>query len=239
MSTFCSHLRSAAAAFLFLIAALSALPCSSSADDAMPSSPAWLSRIPEARDAGQIFVVAGVGKTTATVSMHTRDAQGKWRQVFSTPGFIGINGLGKTREGDGKTPAGTFRFNAAFGLGEDPGCAIPYTQADGNLWWSGDTRRGMHYNQLVDIREFPDLSRKDSERIADYPVHYRYCLNISYNEKCVPGAGSAIFLHCFGPVNPYTGGCVAIPEDKMILAMQNVEPGCVVVIGERKAITGK
>ncbi len=230
--------RALAAAFLFLISFLPVSPCPSQADEQIPS-PAWVGRLPEAKGAAQLFVVAGVGKTTATVTMHERGSDGAWRQILSTPGFIGINGLGKTKEGDGKTPVGAFRFNAAFGLAEDPGCAIPYVQADGYTWWSGDTRKGMRYNQMVDLREFPSLSQKDSERIADYPVHYRYCLNISYNEQCVPGKGSAIFLHCFGPVNPYTGGCVAIPEDKLVQVMRNVRPGCVVVIGERKAITGK
>ena len=55
-------------------------------------------------------------------------------------------------------------------------------------------------------------------------------MNISYNEACTPGLGSAIFLHCFGPYKPFTGGCVAIPENQMIKVMQNVKPDCVVVI---------
>ncbi|MBO5514825.1 MAG: hypothetical protein J5963_01835, partial [Schwartzia sp.] len=69
-------------------------------------------------------------KTTAWVSMHEKDQEGNWRVVMTTPGFIGKEGLGKTQEGDGRTPVGTFRFNAAFGIAEDPGCAIPYTRVD-------------------------------------------------------------------------------------------------------------
>ncbi|MBQ9366075.1 MAG: hypothetical protein IJT82_09880, partial [Schwartzia sp.] len=59
---------------------------------------------------------------------------------------------------------------------------------------------------------------------------YTYCMNISYNENGTPGLGSAIFLHCFGPCKPYTGGCVAIPLEKMRFVMQHVRPDCVVVI---------
>ena len=44
------------------------------------------------------------------------------------------------------------------------------------------------------------------------------------------GAGSAIFLHCLGPNKPFTGGCVAIPENQMKIVMQNVKPDCKVVI---------
>lgn len=195
------------------------------------ASPEWVSRLPQAKDAKQLFVVAGVGRTTAWVSMHEKDADGIWRQIMTTPGVIGKNGLGKTKEGDGMTPVGTFRFNAAFGIAPDPGCEIPYKQVDENIYWSGDVRPGMKYNQMVDIRELPDLETESSEHIVDYDPHYTYCMNISYNEKGTPGLGSAIFLHCFGPAKPYTGGCVALPEEKTRFVLRYVRPDCVVIIG--------
>ncbi|MBR4473324.1 MAG: alpha/beta fold hydrolase [Oscillospiraceae bacterium] len=192
------------------------------------NSPEWVEKLDAARDADQLFVVAGVGETTAYVSMHEKDASGTWKQIMTTPGFM--NELGKTKEGDSKTPVGVFRFNAAFGIKEDPGCAIPYLQVTEDNYWSGDAREGYHYNQMVSIKDYPDLDLKDSEWIVDYPIHYQYCLNISYNEEGIPGLGSAIFLHCLGPCKPYTGGCVAIPRDQMITVMQHVSPDCVVVI---------
>lgn len=193
-------------------------------------SPDWVVKLPQAAGAKQLFVVAGVGKTTAWISMHEKDADGSWRQIMTTPGVIGKNGLGKTKEGDGMTPVGSFRFNAAFGIAPDPGCAIPYKQVDENIYWSGDVRPGMKYNQMVDIREFPGVDTENSEHIVDYNPHYIYCMNISYNENGTPGLGSAIFLHCFGPAKPYTGGCVALPEEMMCFVMQHVRPDCVVVI---------
>lgn len=51
-------------------------------------------------------MVAGIGKTTAYVSMHQKDADGNWKQIFTTPGYIGKSGLGKTKEGDAMTPVG-------------------------------------------------------------------------------------------------------------------------------------
>ena len=83
---------------------------------------------------------------------------------------------------------------------------------------------------MVSIGDYPDLNTEDSEHIVDYMNEYQYCLNISYNADGTPGLGSAIFLHCFGPIKPYTGGCVAIPKDKMTTVMQNVQEDCVVVI---------
>ena len=200
-------------------------------------SPEWVRELAVAQDetVTQIFVVAGLGmdRTTATVSMHERDEDGQWKQVLSTPGYVGKNGLCPDEdhaEGCGQTPIGIYHFNKAFGIAADPGCALPYTQISEDIWWSGDVRNGMHYNEMVDIREVPDLNKDDSEHIVDYEYQYQYCLNISFNEDGTPGRGSAIFLHCLGPEKPYTGGCVAIPENMMKQVMQRVEPDCVVII---------
>ena len=203
----------------------------------LPDSPLWIADLGEKKGARQLFVVAGVGQTTAFVSFHEKDENGVWKELMTTPGFIGKKGLGKTKEGDGKTPVGTFSFNAAFGIAEDPGCAIPYRQVTEDDYWSGDIRPGYAYNRMVSIRDYPDLNREDSEHIVDYTVHYQYCLNISYNEACVPGVGSAIFLHCLGPNKPYTGGCVAIPQDKLIFVLQRVDPDCAVIIDSLQVLS--
>ena len=198
-------------------------------------SPAWITALDAAKDENtkQLFVVAGFGmdKTTASVSMHERDENGNWKQILSTPGFVGKNGLcfdADHKEGCGQTPVGVYHFNKAFGIAPDPGCAIPYTQVTDDTWWSGDP--AYHYNEMVDIRDYPELVKDDSEHIIEYEYQYQYCLNISFNEAGTPGRGSAIFLHCFGPLKPYTGGCVSLPEHIMEQVMQRVQPDCVVVI---------
>ena len=203
----------------------------------LPDSPPWIAALGEAKEARQLFVVAGVGQTTAYISLHEKNADGSWKELLSTPGFIGKHGLGKTKEGDGMTPVGTFRFNAAFGIAEDPGCAIAYHQVTEEDYWSGDGREGYGYNTMVSIRDLPDLSLADGEHIIDYTAEYQYCLNISYNDACVPGDGSAIFLHCLGRVKPYTGGCVAIPEACMLTVMEEVRPDCVVVIDSLQTLS--
>ena len=204
-------------------------------------SPAWVASLHAAQDAEQLLVVAGIGmdKTTAFISMHQRDADGNWKQILSTPGFVGKNGLCADedhKEGCAQTPAGTYHFNKAFGIAADPGCEMPYIQVDENTYWSGDPDR--QYNQMVDIRDVPDLVMDDSEHIVDYVYQYQYCLNISFNEDGTPGRGSAIFLHCFGPQKPWTGGCVAVPEYIMKRIMQNVREDCVVVIDTLENLGG-
>ena len=204
----------------------------------LPASPEWISKLSAAQNAQQLIVVAGIGKSTAWISMHTKDELNVWRQIMSTPGFIGRAGLGKSKEGDGKTPLGTYYFTKAFGIKKNPGCALPYTQVDGNQYWSGDERAGMMYNHLVDIRQYPALNVDVSEHLIDSDPEYSYCLNISYNEGGTAGLGSATFLRCFGESAPYTGGSVAIPEDKMLVVMKNVQPNCLVVIDSIENLGG-
>ena len=177
----------------------------------------------------------GTDKTTASVSMHNRGADGTWKQVLSTPGYVGKNGLCADedhKEGCGQTPMGTYHFNKAFGIADDPGCGgFAYVKVDDDTYWSGDDREGMHYNEMVRLSDYPDLVMDDSEHIVDYEYQYQYCLNISFNEAGTPGRGSAIFLHCFGTLKPYTGGCVSVPEYTMVSVLRRVRPDCVVVIG--------
>ena len=204
---------------------------------AQSTTPQWIQRLPALQNANQAVIVAQLGeKTTAWISMHARDLNGEWQQIMSTPGFIGKNGLGKEKEGDNKTPVGVFKFNYALGIAPDPGCQIPYTQIDENYYWSGDFN--YKYNQLVDIREYPALDTTYSEHLIEYDPYYTYVLNMGYNAECTPGRGSALFLHCFGPIKPWTGGCVAIPTDKMKFVMQNVTADCVLVIDSLENLGG-
>ena len=205
-------------------------------------SPDWVGKLDAAGDAKQMLIVAAFSAdaTDAWISLHEKQSDGSWHMVMTSPGFIGKNGLGKTREGDAKTPVGIFHFNRAFGIADDPGCAIPYVKVDQDTYWSGDPRDGYRYNELVKLKDLPglDLESGDSEHIIDYPYHYQYCLNISYNEEGTPGLGSAIFLHCLAPAKPFTGGCVSIPEDHMRFVMQKVDGSTAVVIDTYEALSG-
>jgi len=136
-------------------------------------SPEWVEGLAAKQDGAvtQFFVVAGMGmdKTTATVSMHELDETGSWKQILSTPAYVGKYGLCLDEdhfEGCGQTPVGVYHFNKAFGIAPDPGCALPYTLVTDDIWWSGDPE--YHYNELVDIRDYPELAKDDSEHIVDY-----------------------------------------------------------------------
>ena len=206
----------------------------------------WIFDLPEAKDKDtkQLFAVScdGMDKTTATLYFLERDEKGNWKEILTSDAYVGSNGLCRDedhQEGISKTPTGTYTFTEAFGIADDPGCAMPYTKLNEYMWWSGDSREGMQYNQMIDIRDYPNLDLACSEHLIDCWPEYKYCLNISFNEDGTPYKGSAIFLHCLTPGVPYTAGCVAIPEEKMEQVIKEVQEGCVVIIDTEENLMKK
>ena len=139
-----------------------------------------------------------------------------WKRILSCAGYVGQNGIGKERQGDMKTPKGTYAVTAAFGILDDPGTQIPYIKLNRYLYWSGEAGT---YNTMVDSRQLGHIP-SGSEHLIAYDPYYNYALAIGYNKKCIAGKGAAIFLHCTGE-RDYTHGCVAIPEKKMRRIMLN------------------
>ncbi len=200
-------------------------------------SPEWVTKLDAAKDAEQLIVVAGVDKNTGYITMHEKGKDGTWQQIISSPGYIGLDGLGAANIEDAITPAGTFTIDRAFGIAKDPGCKMDYVQVDDKIYWSGDDREGMHFNELVSIDDLPDLDTENSEHIVDYAYQYQYCLNLGFNSECKMENGYAFFMHCFGK-KPYTGGCVSLPENIMKLVMQNIKPGCKITIDTMENLGG-
>ena len=78
----------------------------------------------------RLLVVAAEGSRAEVTLQERTTGSGQrgaeWQDRRRCRGWIGRNGLGKTREGDGRTPEGEWRFVYAFGLCEDPGTSFPY-----------------------------------------------------------------------------------------------------------------
>lgn len=146
------------------------------------------------------------------------------RLIIKCDAFIGRNGLGKTREGDGKTPVGDFRILTCFGIKPNPGTSLPYIRIDGNIWCCGDNEC---YNKIIDIRDHPH--KCSGEHMSDYIPEYNYGMFLDYNKECIPGAGSAIFFHCKGKKD-YTGGCIAVDEEKIISILKVANQDTVISI---------
>ena len=190
---------------------------------------AQVARLRAARQTNQL-VITSVDDTGATLAFYEKQA-GAWRQILAVPAYIGKNGLGKTAEGDKKTPVGRYLFTKAFGIAPDPGSRMPYAQVNENHYWVGDSASRL-YNRFASDKDGA-FDKLQSERLIDYKKPYRYCLNINYNEEGTPGKGSAIFLHCYSD-NSYTEGCIAIPEDAMKRILRRVDKNCVLLIDRRE-----
>lgn len=175
----------------------------------------------------QIVLVEATGGSNATVSFHEK-VNGVWRELGSTRGYVGRNGIGKTREGDGRTPTGTFNLTTPFGIKADPGAQMAYTQVTKYHYWCG-TSSSEYYNQLVDTRKVNRSAQSTDEKLINYTGYYNYCLFIDYNASGAANKGSCIFLHCTGSKKS-TSGCIAIPESMMKTAVQWVRPGAKIVI---------
>lgn len=177
--------------------------------------------------ADQIVLVEHKGGSSAQLSIHEK-RNGVWKELYRCGAYVGRNGIDKTREGDGKTPTGTFNLTQPFGIKPDPGAQMDYTQVKSHHYWCG-TSGSAYYNQLVDAREVNRPAGSSDEVLVNYKGYYDYCLFIDYNASGAAGKGSCIFLHCMGGKES-TAGCIAIPEKVMKKLVQWVEPGAKIVI---------
>ena len=194
-----------------------------SATVATPATPATTSpdrpeALDRAGDAGQAVVVsaAAFGQASATLTTWARTA-GAWEQVHGPwPAHIGYAGFappGDKREGDGRTPSGTYGFDFAFGIEPDPGVALPYRRVTGpSIVWD-DVPSSPSYNLWVEGGV--------GEAMYQSPV-YDHGAVIAYNADRTPGLGSAIFLHV--STGRATAGCVSLPVDRLVEVLRWIDP---------------
>jgi len=145
---------------------------------------------------------------------------GRYRQVFAPVlAYVGVHGVGRTREGLGRTPSGVFTLTRAFGNQPDVGTRLPYVLVGPDDWWD-ENPGSSRYNEMV---RSPVSPGGDSENLHDAGRAYAYAIVINYNtDPVVKGAGSGFFLHVsFGAP---TEGCVAIPEGDLIRVMRWLIP---------------
>lgn len=157
---------------------------------------------------------------TAVVRVWQRDAEGRFVQVMAPEiAWVGVHGVGPTREGAGRTPVGVFTLTRAFGNQPNNGTRLPYTYVGPNDWWDEDPA-SREYNQMVVSSVSPGGA---SENLYDAGRAYAHAVVINYNTgPVVPGAGSGFFLHVsFGAP---TEGCVAVPEGYLNRVMRWLDP---------------
>lgn len=150
----------------------------------------------------------------ATVTLWERQ-QDEWQMtgkvMAATVGRSGIAPSDSKREGDGRTPSGTFDLKRAFGYAKDADTGLDYRMVSTYDFWVDDPTSDQ-YNRWVRVkpeaRSYETLRRDDDL--------YKYAVVVEYNTgPIVRGAGSAIFLHVWKDENTATAGCIALKEDHL------------------------
>jgi L,D-peptidoglycan transpeptidase YkuD (ErfK/YbiS/YcfS/YnhG family) len=164
------------------------------------------------------------GTTYATVRVYqlAGSSNTQWVQVMgpwtARVGYNGVAKPGAKREGDGKTPSGTYGFGFFFGVDANPGVHFPYRRAYTYDYWDDDSSSPL-YNEWVDGRT--QSAGRAPERMYTVPA-YDYGAVIAYNTARTPGLGSAIFLHV--STGRSTAGCVSLPTAELLQILRWLNP---------------
>lgn len=203
-----------------------------------PPIPASVSPIAPAQ---QLVVVTTPGwdSTTGVLRRFERPRAGDaWRAVGDvTPIVVGRTGLAwgigfdattaqasapHKREGDGRSPAGAFPLDTAFGfdpLGAAPALHVPYVSLT-NQTDCVDDPSSTHYNTVVDRDRVVRVDWSSAERMRTID-QYKLGVIVGYNAAPpVPGRGSCIFLHIWAGPASTTAGCTALDVRALGALMQ-------------------
>jgi L,D-peptidoglycan transpeptidase YkuD (ErfK/YbiS/YcfS/YnhG family) len=165
--------------------------------------------------------VASYSSTYATLTGY-RVSGGRRVRVFgpwtARVGYNGIARPGRKREGDGRTPSGTYGFSFFFGVQPKLRFSFPFRHAFTYDFWDDDPA-SPRYNEWVNARV--SNPGANPEPMHNVPA-YDYAAVIAYNTARVPGLGSAVFLHV-GTGGP-TAGCVSLPRAELIGVLRWLRP---------------
>ena len=151
----------------------------------------------------------------------------KWTLAVEDSSEKGKNGIGKTGEGDAKTPIGTLRVLSAFGVKPNPGTTMPYIDVTSSTYACDDSCE--YYNQIIDTAAVHHQC--GGEDMCHIVPQYNYGIATDFNKACVYPNGSNIFIHVKG-TKPYTGGCIAFDEDRMFDILRKCDSTLVITVRE-------
>jgi L,D-peptidoglycan transpeptidase YkuD (ErfK/YbiS/YcfS/YnhG family) len=137
-------------------------------------------------------------------------------------GHVGRNGVaapGAKREGDGRTPYGSYPMRGGFGVYANPGLAKAWLVTTSRDVWVDDSRSSLYNTH----QRTPVNGRWRSAETMRVSPPYNFAQVIGYNESRVRGRGSAIFLHVDQARG--TAGCVSLPTSSLLAVMRWQRPG--------------
>lgn len=186
-------------------------------------------------------VVDDWSSTTATLRVWRRTGQtwtpqgDAWPAVVGRTGVawgVGLHGDGAPdregpikKEGDGKSPAGVFKIDAAYGVAEEPpkGAKLPYESTARGDWQCVDDPASDHYAEIVDRKQVASDWQSHEEMLRPDAL-YTWVVDVAHNPGHVAGKGSCIFLHVWGGKDSTTVGCTAMEEPRLAALMAQLDP---------------
>jgi D-alanyl-D-alanine dipeptidase len=178
--------------------------------------------------------------TSGTLRRYVRSSgRAPWRRVgASIPVVVGASGLAwgadslgapgdpHKREGDGRSPAGIFPLDHAFGFAtasEMSHVRLPYIPLLAGTECVDDTA-SVHYNTVVNRDRVPRVDWSSSEHMRRI-TQYQVGVTVGYNTQPVTrGHGSCIFLHVWNGPGSSTAGCTAFPREDVEALLAWLDP---------------
>jgi L,D-peptidoglycan transpeptidase YkuD (ErfK/YbiS/YcfS/YnhG family) len=199
-----------------LLATLSVLTLVAPTPAASAAAPVYC-RLNPTFAVAQVIWVDGSG-SRQTTRLCARVSPGRYVvQGGPYAGHLGRNGVaaaGAKREGDGKTPSGSYPMRTGFGVYRNPGFASTWLVTTSRDVWVDDPR-----SSLYNLRSRTPVNGRwrSAEALHQSPA-YNYSQVIGYNEGRVRGRGSAIFLHVDQARG--TAGCVSLPTSSLLKVLR-------------------
>ena len=142
---------------------------------------------------------------------------------------IGSGGTSKKkREGDKKTPKGTFNIESLYYRKDrltKPKTSLNCIEIKKNMGWCDDIKFPKKYNKLVKISKkikHEKLKRKDHKYDLLIPIKYNF-------KKPIAGLGSCIFMHLTKTYKP-TAGCIAVSKKDLIIILRLINKKTKIII---------
>jgi L,D-peptidoglycan transpeptidase YkuD (ErfK/YbiS/YcfS/YnhG family) len=135
---------------------------------------------------------------------------------------IGKNGLSKRkREGDYKTPIGTFKIEKLYYRKDrikKPKTYLNCIEINQSMGWCDDIKHPNKYNRQIKIND-----KIKHEKLLRRDKKYDLLIPISYNRKDPKvGLGSCIFMHLTKNYKP-TAGCIALKKKDFLIMLKLIK----------------
>lgn len=178
---------------------------------------------------------------SGTLERYTRDKQGLWSAVGTAiPVNLGRNGMGWgrglhaqpksgpfKREGDGRSPAGSFALSTAFGVAErapDGSHDFPFLHTLSSSYCVEDQRSKL-YNRIIDANDVPKSTWEKWSELKRADGLFDWGVVVQQNAPDIQkGAGSCVFLHIWRGAHSPTAGCTAMPRERIEAIVAWLDP---------------